>query len=278
MTSQKQINANRKNAKKSTGPKTPEGKAKSAQNATTHGLTASSDVIKTESQEQFDAHKQGFLDALSPRNAVEDFLAEHLASLAWRLKRAKRIQNQVFNCMLADHNFDTVGHIMKRYTSMWAEVRAYPSTQDPNLNLGAVVRRDYQDENVLHRLLVYERRIENSFFKSLHELQRRTRKNPSDPILNPDHDSVIPTHPCHPELDSGSQHPGKEPTCTHPPGTQQKKQTQSPEPQNTATSMESELYNLCSHVLRTHNKPNHNPPGTAQNAPRSAHRSGTRRY
>jgi len=88
--------------------------------------------------------------------------------------------------MLADHNFDTVGHIMKRYTSMWSEVRAYPSTQDPNLNLGAVVRRDYQDENVLHRLLVYERRIENSFFKYLNELKKQKRKNPSDPTLTPD--------------------------------------------------------------------------------------------
>ena len=86
-------------------PKTPEGKAKSAQNATKHGLTASHDVIKGESQEEFDAHRQGFLDTFNPQNAVEHFLADHAASLAWRLKRASRIQNEIVSGMYLDMPF-----------------------------------------------------------------------------------------------------------------------------------------------------------------------------
>ena len=54
MSTKAQVKANRKNAKKSTGPKTTEGKENSSQNATKHGFFACHDVIKTESQLEFD--------------------------------------------------------------------------------------------------------------------------------------------------------------------------------------------------------------------------------
>ena len=177
MATKKQIQANKNNAKKSTGPKTPQGKAKSAQNATKHGLTATTDVIKGESQEQFDAHKQGFLDVLNPQNAIEDFLADHVVSLAWRLKRADRIERQFLDGFAADLQY------LRQHRPPWD----YPSSsQDPDLTLGTAVRRDLDNNKTLNRLSLYERRIERSFFKSLSELKRRKRKNPLAP------DSVIP--------------------------------------------------------------------------------------
>jgi len=257
MSTDAQIKANRKNAKKSTGPKTPEGKAKSAQNATTHGLTASHDVIKGESQEEFDAHKKGFLDALKPTDAVEEFLADRVVSLSWRLKRAERIHNQIYNCMLADHNFDTLGYIMKKYTTMWGDIRAYPSTQDPDLNLGAVVRRDYKTENILHRFLVYERRIESSALKCLRELKRKKRQEPSS---------------------TAGLAPPSQSSNLCPRGSGVTNQTQFPQPETSAISMESELYNLCSHRIKPQSEPNNTPPGDTQPPPRPAYRSGTRRY
>jgi len=303
MASEAQIAANKKNAQKSTGPKTEEGKAKSAQNATKHGLTATSDVIKGESQEEFDAHKQQLIDDLAPRNSIQQILADRVASLSWRLKRAERIETQIFDCMLADHNFDTLGHIMKRYTTMWKEIRPYPSTQNPDLALGAVVKRDYSDEKILDRLMRYERRIENSFFKSLAELGRQKRKKPTtapdsifihrdsaatpdstfihrDSVATPDscqpahpschpaHPSCHPAHPsCHPELDSGPQHPGKEPTRTHLPTPLRAKQTQLTNSEDTATPCCGNTYNQSPRTSGAPTKPNQTDPSPSESAP-----------
>ena len=64
MTTQAKIQANRQNAQKSTGPKTPEGKAAVAQNAIKHGLTARRDVVITESQQDFDRHREAIIEEL----------------------------------------------------------------------------------------------------------------------------------------------------------------------------------------------------------------------
>ena len=183
MSTDAQIKANRKNAKKSTGPKTPEGKAKSAQNATTHGLTASHDVIKGESQEEFDAHKKGFLDVLNPQNAIEEFLADRVVSLSWRLKRADRIEQQMLDGFTADMQF------LRKHRSPWD----YPaSSDDPDLTLGTAVRRDLDNDKTIDRFKLYECRIERSLFKSLSALGYTTPKKTTAPN--------IPSHPCHPEL------------------------------------------------------------------------------
>jgi len=67
MATQPQILANRLNAQKSTGPRTPEGKAAVAQNALKHGLCARRDVVITESQADFDLHRSALLDELAPQ-------------------------------------------------------------------------------------------------------------------------------------------------------------------------------------------------------------------
>ena len=54
MTTQAQIDANRRNAEKSTGPKTPHGKARSRRNALWHGVTAETLVLPDETAEMFD--------------------------------------------------------------------------------------------------------------------------------------------------------------------------------------------------------------------------------
>ena len=263
MSSQKQINANRQNATKSTGPKTPKGKAKSAQNAIKHGLTASRDVIKGESQEEFDAHKQSFLDALAPRNAVEDFLADRVASLAWRLKRANRLQNQFLIALQID-----MPYIVEHRGILYQE----PSNHDPNLTLAAALNRDFSREKIIQHLTLYERRIERSFFKCFNELKRQKRRETTDFTSGPD--PVIPAK-------AGIQTRHCEQREAIPsviPSTDPAKRTQSCGCENAATSMESELYNLCANAHRAKTKPNNNPPSTAQDAPRTTYRSTTRRY
>ena len=274
MSSEKQITANRKNATKSTGPKTPEGKAKVAQNATKHGLTATTDVIKGESQEQFDAHKQGFLDALNPKNAVENFLADRIVNLAWRLKRAERIQNQFLTAMQID-----LPYIVENYRLLYEE----PSYHDPNLTLGAAVNRDFTGDKVLDRLTLYERRIENSFTKCLNTLQNRKRRSLAGRPLTPEAlDMALllgaDLTSCHPELDSGPQHPGKEPTREHPSGTSLKKQNQFSTRDNTTSLCEKDAYNPNPRPGETPIKPNNPDSGAPQEAPRRTYKTGVRRY
>ena len=92
MSTQPQILANRRNAQKSTGPKSPQGKAVVSQNALKHGLSARHDVITSESQADFDLHRDALLAELLPLSPMESILADRIVSLSWRLKRADLIQ------------------------------------------------------------------------------------------------------------------------------------------------------------------------------------------
>ena len=77
--SPREINANRRNARKSTGPKTPQGKAVSSQNAITHGLHCANRVLlPRESKVKFLLVQAGFIDSLEPMNATELFLVERI--------------------------------------------------------------------------------------------------------------------------------------------------------------------------------------------------------
>jgi hypothetical protein len=102
MSTQKQINANRQNSRKSTGPRTAEDKAAVSENAVKHGLFAES-IIKGENEADYEAFHDNMLIELAPVGAVELMLAERIVSLAWRLKRAERMQNQVIDDMMENY-------------------------------------------------------------------------------------------------------------------------------------------------------------------------------
>ncbi len=84
--------ASRKNGAKSRGPKTPEGKQRSAQNALKHGLRAETfAVVGDEDPQEFAAFEAAMLDCLSPQNALQTFFAGRIVRAAWRLERADRL-------------------------------------------------------------------------------------------------------------------------------------------------------------------------------------------
>ena len=88
MSNDSQIQANRRNTKKSTDPRTPKGKAIVSQNAVKHGLLARQKVISTEKQADFDLFRNGILTDLAPESPMESILADRIVVLWWRLKRA----------------------------------------------------------------------------------------------------------------------------------------------------------------------------------------------
>lgn len=87
MASHRQTAANRRNAEKSTGPRSPEGKARSRQNALTHGLTAQYALLPDEDPAEFDAFCEAMLISLAPEGPLEHQLVERATSLIWRLRR-----------------------------------------------------------------------------------------------------------------------------------------------------------------------------------------------
>lgn len=97
MASPAQILANRENAKASTGPKSPEGKAASARNATTHGLSAAFAVLAHEDQADFNELLEDLIAEHRPATQHQRFLTEQLAKSWWLLCRAQRLEAKAFN-------------------------------------------------------------------------------------------------------------------------------------------------------------------------------------
>src|SRR5579885_254699 len=86
----KRTRANRANSRKSTGPKSDEGKRKVGFNALKHGMTAKSLLLPGEDPEALRQRLDGFKETLRPRNPVEDALVERFAHATWRAQRADR--------------------------------------------------------------------------------------------------------------------------------------------------------------------------------------------
>src|SRR5437588_5585203 len=96
MSSFRQIEANRRNARLSTGPVTEEGKRRSRQNALRHGLTAETVIDALEDAEDYAAFEMAVTADYDAQSAVERELVLRLASLLWRLRRATAIESGLF--------------------------------------------------------------------------------------------------------------------------------------------------------------------------------------
>jgi hypothetical protein len=102
MTSFRQIEANRRNARKSTGPTTEEGKQRSRCNAVRHGLTAETIIGALEDAEDYKAFEAAIIADYDAQSAVERELVLRLASLLWRLRRATTMETALFEIQ-AEH-------------------------------------------------------------------------------------------------------------------------------------------------------------------------------
>lgn len=105
MSSFRRIAANRRNASKSTGPRSEEGKQRSRSNAVRHGLTAETIIAALEDAEDYKAFEAAITADYGAQSAVERELVLRLASLLWRLRRATTIETGLFEIQ-ADHLSD----------------------------------------------------------------------------------------------------------------------------------------------------------------------------
>ena len=154
MPSKRQIEANRKNAQLSTGPKTPEGRAAVRLNGVTHGLTAQTLVLPGEHKAEFQALFDSLAAEHQPATPTEEILVGQLAMATWRLRRLYQMEAGYLSIRLMNGK----DHAERFYTDLnHAEL------------LGLLV---HQNTDALATLSRYQGRLERSFYKALQELQR----------------------------------------------------------------------------------------------------------
>lgn len=111
MSTQTKIDSNRRNASKSTGPKTPAGKSATSMNALRNGLWARQIVLPGESQEEFDRLHAGYQDKYDPQDAVAQDLVDMAVVARWKMARAEAVEAR---CCIDKPSADDCAAIMGR--------------------------------------------------------------------------------------------------------------------------------------------------------------------
>jgi hypothetical protein len=191
-----QIEANRRNAQNSTGPKTVEGKVASAKNARKHGLLSREVLLPDEAAEEFSEFVQKLETALDPQGDLESVLVKRIIGLTWRLQRLERIEAGImisqYYAVLADRAKAEAKECVRTESEKFLEdlnrnvtadparhqaaIRAQRAAEDARATdtatLGQAFIRDSKKDNAFSKLSRYETSIERSLYKALHELQR----------------------------------------------------------------------------------------------------------
>jgi hypothetical protein len=98
---------NRANAKKSSGPKTEQGKAISSQNSFKHGLYSKAIIIPGEDPAQFEALRADLAAEHRPVGLTEEMLVDEVAQHYWRMKRFRALEAQIFRSKGVNENGGT---------------------------------------------------------------------------------------------------------------------------------------------------------------------------
>ncbi len=193
MTSDKQVRANRQNALKSTGPKTPEGKAAVRQNALKHGLLSRVVLLPGEDEAALKELGESLRAELQPVGELENLLVNRIIAAHWRLRRLGRVEAGIFASELYGELAERARQEARSYEwsiadslggperitderkhrealSKAEEMKAKQDTE--TATLGRTFIRDASAANAFSKLSRYETALERSLYKALHELQR----------------------------------------------------------------------------------------------------------
>ena len=125
MSSQRRKLASRANGRKSQGPKTPEGKARSSQNAFRHGFLSQQVVLPNESAEQFQILFRQYADRFAPSDAAGFGFVEEMAASYWRMRRLWAVETQNMAEAIAD---EPEGDETARLAAAWRRLASEPET------------------------------------------------------------------------------------------------------------------------------------------------------
>jgi len=160
--SEKQLEANRLNAQKSTGPRTEPGKARSRMNAGRHGLTGQVTLMTEDVRKAYNEFCNAMVRALQPEGPMETYFAQTIASDSWRNNRMKGVEDNIFA-------FGPTGPL-----------RLDPET-DPRIN--EAIAQTYtamRNPNQLLLISLYTQRLDRAIAKNLAELKRLQAERRAD--------------------------------------------------------------------------------------------------
>ena len=153
MISEKQLEANRRNAQRSTGPGTQEGKRISALNARRHHLTGQVTTMTDADRIMHDAFSASIVESLAAEGAMETQFAQRIATDSWRLNRISAVEDNLFALGHNSHVDDV-------------------ETGNPEIHAALTAARVFTAESKqLQLLTLYEQRINRNIHKNLATLQ-----------------------------------------------------------------------------------------------------------
>ena len=165
MASTKQLAANRTNAKRSTGPKSGFGKARSRMNACKHGLTAQQIVIGNEDPAQLDILVAGLEEEYEPQSMLEVELIGRLAVALWRLRRIPRFEAAVIEA----RRVEVV--VARRRALAFLDERDEEATRThADRDIGLALIQDSQNQDTFGKLFRYEAALLNVSNRTLQQL------------------------------------------------------------------------------------------------------------
>jgi hypothetical protein len=208
--SPRRVEANRRNAQRSTGPRTAEGKARVAKNPLKHGLTGRQVILPDEHPDEFDAFRDALIYDLAPEGQLQVFLAEKIVSDAWRLRRIPRFQAALYRRANWQAEVDTlrneVAHYEKTEDQRIAQhLRGTPTVaseereahdraktklerfnqEHPEPAIFQTLSGMERNSELLDKLDRYETTLFRSLSKALHEIERLKAAAAGAPVAPP---------------------------------------------------------------------------------------------
>ena len=187
-----QLAANRANAANSTGPRTPEGKARSSQNARKHGFTATSfAVVRLEDLNEVANLREDLISLYHPVNSQELFALERVALAQQAMLRAARLEaGFLSNCL--GESLDTRGEFRPPSHSQVAVETETNQAQERNFRLADGFHRLITQSNSFALLLRYQAQAERQYRRAIEEFDRlkalreelRNEPNSAEPETN----------------------------------------------------------------------------------------------
>jgi hypothetical protein len=199
--SPKRLAANRANAAKSSGPRTPQGKARSSQNARKHIFTASTfAVVRLEDLQEIAHLRDDLIAVYQPVNSQELFALERVALAQHSILRGARLESGYFTTCL-DASFDNGGEPTRLMTPAIAGDGDIEVTRAQNRNflLGDGFHRLARESNSFTLLLRYQAQAERHYRRAIEEFDRLKALRgelPNEPITDPD---LVPTKTTYPD-------------------------------------------------------------------------------
>ena len=161
----KQINANRKNALLSKGPKTDLGKLNSSKNSLKHGLTAKQLVIG-EDLKEFEKYRDHMIEALKPEGILEEQVVFKIIDVGFRLRRIGGIEAGIYNQEILHHEIDEYKQKMAEKIEFKDQELVQSSDRSINLK-GLAFARDCKYGSAILKLNTIEDKLMNKYYRQL---------------------------------------------------------------------------------------------------------------